>query len=308
MTFQSYPLDPDILSALNELGYTKPTTVQEKAIPLVLEGKDLIALAETGSGKTAACAIPVCSKVSTKSTHIQALVVVPTRELALQYATETQKIGKLKGVKAFALFGGEDSDLQLAKLKDGVQVLIATPGRLIDLIYRHAMDLNHVETLVLDEADQMLSLGFYEDLDFIMNCLVHEHQTLLFSATMPKEIRKIAQGHMKEPEEITLIRKNPTPDKLSLEFLFCNSPHKKVEMLTELLKQIKVEQCLIFGNARHEVEKLYRLLKPNFHPIDFLHGGLSQNLRSSIVSKFSRESSAFWLPQMSHLVDLTFRR
>ncbi len=159
MSFDVFNLDPLVIDAIREMGFEKPAPIQQEAIPPILEGKDLIALAETGSGKTAACAIPICSKVDTNSIHIQTLIIVPTRELALQYATETQKVGRFKKVKVFALFGGEDLELQKAKLKAGVQVLIATPGRLIDFVYSHLITLTHVETLVLDEADQMLGNG-----------------------------------------------------------------------------------------------------------------------------------------------------
>lgn len=293
MTFQIFDLDPLILDALRELGYEKATPVQEKAIPLVLEGKDLIALAETGSGKTAACAIPVCHKVDPTLPHIQGLIVVPTRELALQYATETQKIGRFKKVKAFALFGGEDMDLQRAKLKGGVQVLVATPGRLIDFIYSRAIDLSQVETLVLDEADQMLGMGFYEDLEFIINCLIHAHQTLLFSATMPKQIKEIAKNHMLEPVELTLTSTKPTPAQLKHKLTFCSHPGKRREELIALLKSLNPVQCLIFANSRREVEALYRVLKATLSSVDFLHGGLDQNIRSIITSKFQKGKIRF---------------
>src|SRR3984957_1108621 len=152
MTFEEFELDPLVLDALRELGYTTATDVQMAVIPFILQGHDVLALAETGSGKTAANAIPLCHKVNTKITHIQGLIIVPTRELALQYAEESQKIGKYKGVKVFALFGGEDMELQKAKLRHGVQILVATPGRLIDFIYQRAIDLTHVKTVTLDEA------------------------------------------------------------------------------------------------------------------------------------------------------------
>lgn len=287
-TFENYELNPDILDALRELSYEKPTPVQEKAIPHVLENKDLIALAETGSGKTAACAIPVCNKVDESRRQIQALIVVPTRELALQYATETQKIGRFKKVKAFAMFGGEDMDMQRAKLKGGVQVLIATPGRLIDFIYQRAIDLSHVETLVLDEADQMLGMGFYEDLEFIINCLIHDHQTLLFSATMPKQIKAIAQNHMKKPLELNLIGDKPTPKNLKHELLFCPNPGNRREDLVTLLKKVEANQCIIFANSRREVESLTKALKSKLSTVDFLHGGLDQSVRTIITTKFQR--------------------
>ena len=206
-SFETFGLDPAIQKALEKMQYKEPSPIQAEAIPLIMQKRDLIALAQTGSGKTAACAIPICQKVDVKSVHVQALIVVPTRELAMQYASETQKIGHYIGVKAFALFGGEDYSLQESKLKHGVQVLVATPGRLIDLIYSRRIDLSHVETLVLDEADEMLSMGFYDDLLFIIQCLVHDHQTLLFSATMPRQIQVIAKTHMKDPIELSLISK-----------------------------------------------------------------------------------------------------
>ncbi|MCP5469455.1 MAG: DEAD/DEAH box helicase [Chlamydiales bacterium] len=293
MTFETFELDPLVLDALREIDYTKPTPIQEQTIPIVLGGHDLIATAETGSGKTAACAIPVCSLVDVKCHKIQGLIVVPTRELALQYATETQKIGKVKKISTFALFGGEDMDLQRAKLKDGVHVLVATPGRLIDLIYSRQIDLTGVTTLVLDEADQMLSMGFIEDLEFIMDCLVQKHQTLLFSATMPKEIQDIAVTRMNNAREIRLISKNPTPDQLEHKFAFCKNPGKKEEEVVKLLSHLEMKQCIIFGNSRREVEKLCQQLKKRFGPMEYLHGGLTQNVRTSITSKFARGKIKF---------------
>lgn len=204
LSFTEFPLDALILKSLAKMNYLTASAIQAKTMPIILENRDLIALAHTGSGKTAACAIPICNQVNTDSVKVQALIIVPTRELALQYATEAQKIGMDKGVKAFAIFGGESATMQQSKLKHGVQVLVATPGRLIDFIYSRDIDLTHVKTLVLDEADEMLSMGFHEDLLFVMQCLNHEHQTLLFSATMPKQIREIAKHHMKDPVEIAI--------------------------------------------------------------------------------------------------------
>ena len=205
--FDTFNLSPPILEALEKIGFEKATPIQAATLGLIQERQDLIALAETGSGKTAACAIPICERVDVTRGEIQALIIVPTRELALQYATEVQKIGLQKGVKAFAIFGGESADLQQAKLKHGVQVLVATPGRLIDFIYSRQIALTEVETLVLDEADEMLSMGFYDDLEFIIRCLVHKHQTLLFSATMPRDVKQLAVQHMQKPQEISLIEK-----------------------------------------------------------------------------------------------------
>lgn len=284
--FSDYPLDPAILRALDSLGYKEPSPIQEQAIPLVLEGRDLIGLAETGSGKTAACAIPVCHRVDVARPDVQALIVVPTRELALQYATEAQKIGRYKGVKAYALFGGEEQSLQEAKLKSGVQVLIATPGRLIDLIFRRLIDLSQVETLVLDEADEMLSMGFYDDLEMIIQCLVHEHQTLLFSATMPQQISLIARQHMRSPEEVRLTRTQATPGNIEHNFVYCKSPHDKEMRLVKLLEELQPVQSIIFCKSRIQTEKVAGFLRRQLQGVDFLHGGLSQDLRTTITGKF----------------------
>jgi ATP-dependent RNA helicase DeaD len=282
--FNELGLDPSILKSLERMQYKEPSPIQAQAIPPILEGRDLIALAQTGSGKTAACAIPVCNRVNIEHSYIQALIIVPTRELALQYATEVQKIGHDKGVKAFAIFGGEDAAMQQSKLKHGVQVLIATPGRLIDFIYSRSIDLSRVETLILDEADEMLSMGFYEDLEFIIQCLVHSHQTLLFSATMPNQIRLIAKQHMKNPLEIALISQ-ASPDTIDHHFLYCHH-EQKTNMLAKTIASLEPKQAIIFCRSRDEVERICRLLKPSFDGVDYLHAGLSQDVRTIITNKF----------------------
>lgn len=284
-TFAELGLGPKILQALEKMGFKDPLPIQAETIPLIQERSDIIALAQTGSGKTAACAIPICDRVDVDKTYIQALIIVPTRELALQYATEAQKIGKDKGVKAFAIYGGESADMQLSKLKHGVQVLVSTPGRLIDFIYSRSIDLSHVETLILDEADEMLSMGFYDDLEFVIQCLVHEHQTLLFSATMPQTIRKIAKTHMKNPKEITLITANASPLKIDHRFLYCRHDHRS-KALGELIADLKPVQGIVFCQSRHQCEEVCRELKKSVDAVEYLHAGLSQDMRTSITNKF----------------------
>jgi ATP-dependent RNA helicase DeaD len=284
-TFTEMGLDPLILKALEKIQYVSPSLVQAKAIPLVLQQKDVIALAQTGSGKTAACAIPICHLVDPAQGHVQALIIVPTRELALQYATEVQKIGGLKNVKAFAIYGGEDATMQQSKLKSGVQVLVATPGRLIDFIYSRSIDLSHVETLILDEADEMLSMGFYDDLEFIIQCLVHTHQTLLFSATMPEGIKKIAKAHLKDPIEIVLTKDQASPSKIDHHFLYCHH-RDRVPRLIEMIHQLNPEQAIIFCHSRYQVEDVCQALKKAMPAVDFLHAGLTQDIRTIVTSKF----------------------
>lgn len=284
-TFADFGLDHLIQKSLENMQYKEASEIQAQAIPLILKGHDLIALAQTGSGKTAACAIPICNRINTNVPHVQALIIVPTRELALQYATETQKIGFDKGVKAFAVFGGEDAAMQQSKLKHGVHVLVATPGRLIDFIYARLIDLSHVETLILDEADEMLSMGFYDDLEFIIQCLVHEHQTLLFSATMPQQIRKIAKQHMKNPAEVVLTRTQASPESIEHQFLYCHHEHKG-SALVHVIEKLQPKQAIIFCRSREEVERVCRVLKKTFEGVDFLHAGLSQDVRTIITGKF----------------------
>lgn len=285
-SFADFGLEQPILDALHRMEYKEPSPVQANAIPLILGGHDLIALAQTGSGKTAACAIPICHRVRTESNQIQALIIVPTRELALQYATETQKIGSIKKVKAFAIYGGEDASMQLSKLKHGVQVLVATPGRLIDFIYSRSIDLSGVETLILDEADEMLSMGFYDDIEFIIQCLVHSHQTLLFSATMPEGIRRMAKGHMKNPQEVVLQKERTTPSHIQHRFVYCNHADRQ-KALAKVMKELHPEgQSIVFCRSRIQVEEVCRALKPHFPGTDYLHAGLSQDSRSVITNKF----------------------
>ncbi|MBA3957741.1 MAG: DEAD/DEAH box helicase [Parachlamydiaceae bacterium] len=284
-TFADLGLGATILKALERMGFKEPLPIQVETIPLIQQKRDLIALAHTGSGKTAACAIPICDRVDVTSTHVQALIVVPTRELAGQYATEVQKIGHDTKVKAFAIYGGEDASLQLSKLKHGVQVLVATPGRLIDFIYSRQIDLSHVETLILDEADEMLSMGFYDDLEFIIQCLVHEHQTLLFSATMPPQIRKIAKHHMKEPLEITLSSETVSPAKIEHHFLYCKH-HQREAALAEIIAKMQPTQAIIFCPSRHQCETVCHALKKHVDAVEYLHAGLGQDVRSIITSKF----------------------
>lgn len=285
ITFLDLGLHSAILASLERMGYKEPSPVQAEAIPKILQGRDIIALAKTGSGKTAACAIPLCHMVDTARTNVQALIIVPTRELALQYATEAQKIGAEKGVKAFAVFGGEDATMQLSKLKHGVQVLVATPGRLIDFIYSRSIDLSHVITLVLDEADEMLSMGFYEDLEFIMQCINHPHQTLLFSATMPQQIRNMAMLHMKDAIEVILTQHQSSPSTIEHHFHYCHYENKPTA-LAHIITDLKPKQAIVFCRSRDEVERVCRTLKQKFDGVDFLHAGLSQDIRTIVTGKF----------------------
>ncbi len=283
--FDEFGLDADVLKGLAALKFEKPTAIQQEALPIILEGKDMMGLAKTGSGKTATCAIPACHKIDTTLPHIQVLVIVPTRELALQYTLEAHNVGKYKNVKVFSVYGGQEASLQKSKLKHGVHFLIATPGRLIDFIYSRDIDLSHVEMLVLDEADEMLSMGFFDDLEFIIHCLTHEHQTLLFSATMPAAIQSISKQYMNNPVEISLVGEDTAPLKIDHHFHYCEHFERNAA-LVKLLKKFAPKQTMIFCHTRRQCEQVADLLRKDFRAVEYLHAGMGQDIRNRVTDRF----------------------
>ncbi|MCF7791132.1 MAG: DEAD/DEAH box helicase [Victivallales bacterium] len=286
--FTKLDLSDDILKALEELGYREMTPIQEQTYPIISSGKDLCGLAETGSGKTAACIIPVVPKIDQNLNSLQALIVVPTRELCLQYVTEIMNISKNTGIKPFAVYGGADKEIQTAKIRHEVHILVATPGRLIDLIYDGVINMSDIKCLILDEADELLNEGFLEDIEFLMSCIINKHQTLMFSATMPEDIKKLADKYMNKPEFISLISDTPTPKSIEHRFVYLSN-HRKHSKFAELLKNEDIEQAIIFSNSRLYVDKLFRNLKGKLEKLEYIHGGLNQDLRSSIFWKFKNK-------------------
>ena len=284
---------PAVLEALKEMGYEETTPIREKTLPHILSGKDVLGLAETGSGKTSACAIPLVSKVDTQNRAIQVLILVPTRELALQYVQEVDDVSKHSDVVPFAVFGGFDMDIQKAKLKHGVHILVATPGRLIDLIWNHRLDLAQVKSVVLDEADEMLKMGFIEDVDFIMSCMMQEHQTLLFSATMPKEVERLTQQYLNEPERIELNREQRAPQ--SLDHYFQHVGRQRLDVLVDYIEANDVKQGIIFCNSRDRASELLNSLQKRVRSLEIIHGGLDQDRRTSIVRRFRQKKVRFMI-------------
>lgn len=287
MKFTDLDLKPEILAGLRDIEYTDLTPIQEKTFAHIMGGRDMIARAETGSGKTAACAIPLLQMVDTSKKEIQALVLVPTRELALQYVSEISEIGKRTNAKPFAIYGGFSMQIQVAKLNHGIDILVATPGRLIDMLRNTSLSLSNVLTFVLDEADEMLNMGFISDVEFIMSCLIHEHQTLLFSATMPKEVEKLAKRYLKDPLTIYLGKGQSAPQSLRHHFLQINSKHR-TESLIKYLDEAKPKQAIIFCNSRRNAEKLHDQLKKKMPSTEIIHGGLDQSRRTSLFRRFKR--------------------
>ncbi|MFB3885385.1 MAG: DEAD/DEAH box helicase [Thermodesulfobacteriota bacterium] len=293
MKFSELDLKPEILKALADMGYQDLTPIQEKTFAPILRGGDLLAKAETGSGKTAACGIPLVQMIDPSLNAIQALILVPTRELALQYVEEIDKISRLTHVVPFAVFGGFSMEIQKAKLRDKVHILVATPGRLIDFLYHTtSIDLSSVRTLVLDEADEMLKMGFIEDIDLIMSCLIHEHQTLFFAATMPEEISRLIKTYLKDPVRIELNKEQIAPESLAHHFQYTGR-RDRFKALVEYLDRERISQAIIFCNSRHHSEKLIRELEGRFKSIGYIHGGLEQSQRRSIFERFRRHEITF---------------
>ncbi len=287
MKFTSLDLKPKILAGLRDMGYVDLTPVQEKTFPHILAGTDIIARAETGSGKTAACAVPLVQMVDTTVSAVQSLILVPTRELALQYVSEISDIARKTDIAPSAVYGGFSMQIQVAKLNHGVDILVATPGRLIDLLRNTSLSLANVRTFVLDEADEMLKMGFITDVEFIICCLIHEHQTLLFSATMPKEIGQLARKYLRNPLTINLNEDQKAPQSLEHRFLKISNKNR-FESLLKFMNEAKPKQAIIFCNSRHNAERLHDHIKKEFSSTEIIHGGLDQSRRTSMFNRFRR--------------------
>ena len=285
MKFTDLPLKPEILRALDEMGYEELTPIQEKSIPPILECRDLVGIAETGSGKTGACGIPLVQRVDPELNEVQALILVPTRELAQQYVAEIAAIARYTDVAPFAMFGGFDMAIQRAKMRDSVHILVATPGRLIDYLWNNSLPMSHIQTMVLDEADEMLKMGFVENVDFILSCLLHEHQTLLFSATMPTVLRRLAESYLEDPAKIQLNKEQVAPQSLDHHFQYIQHGNR-TKALKHYLQEEPIEQAIVFCNSRAGGGRLYRDLQKEFDSVEMIHGGLEQHQRTSIFNRF----------------------
>ncbi len=284
--FGQLELDKKIVSALTAMGFEEPSPIQAATIPLVLEGHDVIGQAQTGTGKTAAFGIPLVQSI-TDFRHIQALIMTPTRELAIQVAEEVGKIGRLRRVRALPVYGGQPIERQIRALKNNVQIVIGTPGRLIDHINRGTIHLEHIKFLVLDEADEMLDMGFVDDMEEIMRSLPSERQTLLFSATMPRPILSLTKKYMKAPKNVAVSREELT---VPLIEQYYYETKDKVEGLCRLLDTEIDGKLIIFCRTKKGVDDLSIALSSRGYMAEGLHGDLSQNQRDRVMRKF-REGS-----------------
>ena len=280
-------LDKKIVTALTDMGFEEPSPIQAAAIPVVLEGHDVIAQAQTGTGKTAAFGIPLVQSI-TDHRHIQALIMTPTRELAIQVAEEINKIGRTTRIKALPVYGGQPIERQIKALKNNVQIVIGTPGRLIDHINRRTIKLDHIKFLVLDEADEMLDMGFVDDMEEIMRNLPDERQTLLFSATMPRPILSLTKKYMKAPKNVAVSKEELT---VPLIEQYYYETKDKIEGLCRLLDAEVDGKLIIFCRTKKGVDDLAIALSSRGYLVEGLHGDLSQTQRDRVMKKF-REGTA----------------
>jgi len=294
MTFNDLKLYNNIQQALEEEGYTSPTPIQEQAIPEILLGQDLVACAQTGTGKTGAFAIPILNLIhrivgsAKKAKHIRTLVVTPTRELAIQIDESFKTYGKYTNVKSLVIFGGVNQVSQVNELKMGIDVLIATPGRLLDLHKQGFIDLDHMHHLVLDEADQMLDMGFINDVKKIIKLTPSNRQTLLFSATMPIAIRELADTFLTRPKYISVTPISSTAENVSQKVYFVNKDDKRL-LLKQLIIQESLSNALVFTRTKHGADNIVKVLKKASIKAEAIHGDKSQNARQRVLEQFKNK-------------------
>jgi ATP-dependent RNA helicase DeaD len=287
MTFEGLGLDARLVQATDALGYKTPTPIQEQAIPVLLSGtKDLVGLAQTGTGKTAAFGLPLLQLVDEAQKHPQALVVCPTRELCMQIVSEVELFKKfIPGMHVIAVYGGTSIGLQIRDLKRGVQIVVATPGRLIDLIERKAINLEQIRYVVLDEADEMLNMGFQDDIEFILKNTPKREATWLFSATMPSEIRRVSKKYMQSPVEITVGKMNTANKNIDHQYYVANA-HHRYETLKRLIDFNPGIYGIIFTRTKADAQNIAEKLTREGYDIDALHGDLTQQQRDKVMGEF----------------------
>jgi ATP-dependent RNA helicase DeaD len=284
-TFQEFGLEPKVLRAITEMGFEESTPIQEKTIPLALEGRDLIGQAQTGTGKTAAFGVPLVNKIDVHEERIVALVMCPTRELAIQVAEEIGKLGRFKGIRSLPIYGGQDIVKQIRALKKKPQIIIGTPGRLLDHINRKTIKLDDVQTVVLDEADEMLDMGFMEDIQTILSLVPQNRHTMLFSATMPPNIQKLANQFLTNPEHVSVIPKQVSAPLIEQAYIEVHEK-QKFEALCRLIDMEAPELAIVFGRTKRRVDELSEALQKRGYSAEGLHGDLSQNQRDNVMRKF----------------------
>ncbi len=284
--FEDLQLDDRILRAVTEMGFEAATPIQAQAIPVQMEGRDMVGQAQTGTGKTAAFGIPLLQKVDPRNKKLQAIALCPTRELAIQVAEEIRKLAKyMHGIKVVPIYGGQDIMRQIRSLKDGVQIVIGTPGRVMDHMHRKTIRCDYVHTVILDEADEMLDMGFLEDMETILSQLPEDRQTLMFSATMPAEIQRIAENFQKDPVTVKVIKKELTVPEVT-QYYYDVKKGTKVEVMCRLLDMYSPKLSMAFCNTKRQVDELVGELQGRGYFAEGLHGDLKQMQRDRVMNSF----------------------
>ncbi|QQS27493.1 MAG: DEAD/DEAH box helicase [Sphingobacteriales bacterium] len=295
MQFSSLQIIDPILKSLNDEGYTNPTPIQAQAIPIVLKGIDLLGCAQTGTGKTAAFAIPILqllneNKSLDRNRKIKSLIVTPTRELAIQINDSFNAYGKFLKVKSTVIFGGVSQNPQVLELQTGTDILVATPGRLLDLMNQKIISLNDIKIFVLDEADRMLDMGFIHDVKKILAALPKKRQSLFFSATMPPEIIKLAGTILHNPMSVSVTPVSSTVD-LIQQFIYFVEKDQKPELLVDVLNDSSIKTALVFTRTKHGADKVVKILQKNQIKAEAIHGNKGQNARQRALSNFKAQTT-----------------
>ncbi|MDF2633211.1 MAG: box helicase domain protein [Pelosinus sp.] len=290
--FENYAFSKEILKALKDLGYETLTKVQEEVIPLALIGKDIIVQSQTGSGKTAAFAIPVCEKIEVEQKNPQVLVLTPTRELAVQLKQDISNIGRFKRIRCAVVYGRQPMEIQKRELRQRVHIIVGTPGRTLDHIERKNMNLEEVQYLIIDEADKMLDMGFIEEVEAIIKVLPTNRVTMLFSATMPDRIQDICKKYMKHPIKIEVESENPKSENIS-QVYYEVEENEKYNLVTNIIYTQRPNSCILFCNTREKVETLFEKLKQQGYSCGSLHGGMEQRDRLDSIQGFKRGEFQF---------------
>jgi ATP-dependent RNA helicase DeaD len=283
--FNGFDLQPQLVQTIADIGYAEPTPIQTKIIPAMLAGQDVIGQSQTGSGKTAAFSLPILNSLQTDQRHVQSLVVTPTRELAIQVADAMFTYGRQSGVRVLAVYGGQAYDRQIRGLKKGANIVVGTPGRLLDLIRRNVLKLDRVTTVVLDEADEMLSMGFITDIEAILDQTDTNRQTALFSATVPQRILRLAKKYMNTPQSIKIGQQQLTVETVEQRYYLVNEADK-LAALTRLFEIEPISSALIFARTRLGTTELANELALRGFPAEALNGDLSQDARGQVLNRF----------------------
>lgn len=290
LRYDKADIDARILRAVTEMGFENMTPIQRQAIPVLMEGRDVIGQAQTGTGKTAAFGIPMLQRIDEKDRTLQGIILCPTRELAIQAAEELRKFAKyMHGIRMVPIYGGQDIERQIKSLKGGVQIVVGTPGRVMDHMRRHTLKLQNVKMVVLDEADEMLNMGFREDMETILGEIENEHQTALFSATMPQAILDITDKYQKEAVMVKVTKKELTIPLIRQYYFVVKSIYKE-EVISRLLELYGFKRSIIFCNTKRMVDELAENLKARGYQAEGLHGDMTQKQRDFVMSRFKRGS------------------